>query len=242
MTMSDEPSIDSSFDMRSDAEGKDPDSRSKTLRRYHQLLWSKNLPGGARFDLSTEASGVYLLHESSLGRFLLSSDTVIRTFRRTRRMSHIINQISEAEQEAFSRLGYSIGGMMIFPGRRVNGKWTINQARGMNSKIEDRFDLTLECIRRHYLGEISPLSEVLDRYSSFFALFGNFKGYSEFFLLQDLVSPNFTSIRFFADFDDFVSSPFPQSLEAYAAYRSSTIDFVKARNARIDEYSTQNLA
>ena len=240
--MSDEPSIDSSFDMRSDAEGKDPDSRSKTLRRYHQLLWSKNLPGGARFDLSTEASGVYLLHESSLGRFLLSSDTVIRTFRRTRRMSHIINQISEAEQEAFSRLGYSIGGMMIFPGRRVNGKWTINQARGMNSKIEDRFDLTLECIRRHYLGEISPLSEVLDRYSSFFALFGNFKGYSEFFLLQDLVSPNFTSIRFFADFDDFVSSPFPQSLEAYAAYRSSTIDFVKARNARIDEYSTQNLA
>ena len=36
--------IDSTFDFRSDTPpGKDPDARSPTLRRYHQLLWSKPL-------------------------------------------------------------------------------------------------------------------------------------------------------------------------------------------------------
>ena len=39
--------IDANFDMRSDANGRDPDESSKTLRRYHQLLWSKPLPNGA---------------------------------------------------------------------------------------------------------------------------------------------------------------------------------------------------
>ena len=35
------PVIDTTFDVRSDAGGMDPDSHSKTLRRYHQLLWRK---------------------------------------------------------------------------------------------------------------------------------------------------------------------------------------------------------
>ena len=44
--------IDITFDFRRDTpEGKDPDTYSKTLRRYHQLLWSKRLPGGELFDL-----------------------------------------------------------------------------------------------------------------------------------------------------------------------------------------------
>ena len=44
--------IDITFDFRSDTPpGKDPDARSPTLRRYHQLLWSKPLPSGAPFEL-----------------------------------------------------------------------------------------------------------------------------------------------------------------------------------------------
>ena len=62
---------------------------------------------------------------------------------------------------------------------------TINGARGVNGKIKDRFDLTLECIRRHYTSEKSPLSDTLQRYSPFFNLFENFQGYVDFFLLQD---------------------------------------------------------
>ncbi len=36
--------IDTTIDVRTDAQGKDPDQSSPTLRRYHQLLWSKPLP------------------------------------------------------------------------------------------------------------------------------------------------------------------------------------------------------
>ena len=39
--------IDTSFDFRTDASGKDPDAYSPTLRQYHRLLWSKPLPSGA---------------------------------------------------------------------------------------------------------------------------------------------------------------------------------------------------
>lgn len=38
--------IDTSFDLRTDASG-DADTYSPTMRRYHRLLWSKRLPGGA---------------------------------------------------------------------------------------------------------------------------------------------------------------------------------------------------
>ena len=38
--------IDTSFDVRTDSRGKDPDTWSPTLCRYHQLLWSKPLPSG----------------------------------------------------------------------------------------------------------------------------------------------------------------------------------------------------
>ena len=48
--------IDISFNVFSDTpEGKDPDSYSPTLRKYHQILWSKPLPNGKEFllDLDT---------------------------------------------------------------------------------------------------------------------------------------------------------------------------------------------
>jgi hypothetical protein len=85
-------------------------------------------------------------------------------------MAHIMGRIPAAEHETFNRLGYTIGGMMVFPGNKVGGARTINGERGCNSLIDDRFDLTVECIRRHYLGEPSPLSDALARYPDFFAL------------------------------------------------------------------------
>lgn len=69
----------------------------------------------------------------------------------------------------------------------VDGKQTINGRRGTHHQIKDRFDLTLECIRRHYTGEGSPLADTLDRYTGFFALFQDFAGYVNFFFLSDLV-------------------------------------------------------
>jgi hypothetical protein len=226
--------IDIDFDFRSDTPpGKDPDTHSPTLRRYHQLLWSKPLPRGAMFELDITTPGVYLHHLSTLGEFGLSSDAVIPTFRREPRLAPVLRQIPEAEREAFHRIGYTIGGMMVFPGERVGGKMTINGARGFHPRIKDRFDLTLECIRRHYLGEPSPLGATLARYADFFALFRGFAGYVDFFHLQDLVDDATAEIKFFMPFDDFSGAPVPESLDAYIAYRTRATEFIESRNQRI---------
>ena len=141
--------------------------------------------------------------------------------------------ISVEELEAFNAVGYTIGGMMIFPGDQVDRKWTINQARGCTKRIGDRFDLTLECIRRHYSNVVSPLSKVLSRYSRFFDLFHNFRCYVEFFLLQDLVVDDCSAVKVSAPFDDFKGSPIPDSIEEYLAYKRDAIEFIEARNQRI---------
>ena len=81
--------IDTSFDFRTDAGGKDPDTYSPTLRTYHRLLWSKPLPSGLSFDLDDTVLGTYLHHRSELGEFFLSSDSVIPSFTRWISMKHI---------------------------------------------------------------------------------------------------------------------------------------------------------
>lgn len=131
------------------------------------------------------------------------------------------------------RVGYTIGGMMLFPANRVGRSMTINSARGFHPRIKDRFDLTVECIRRHYLDQWSPLSGVLGRYSDFFHLFGDLRGYVEFFLLEDLVTEDGAAVKFFAPFKDFSTSPLPESLDAYRAYQHHAVGFIEARNRRI---------
>ncbi len=226
--------IDITFDFRSDTPpGKDPDVFSPTLSRYHKLLWSKPLPSGVVFELDVTASPFYLHHRSEVGEVWLSSDAVIPTFTREGRISHIINQIPAEKSDEFNRICYTIGGMMVFPGNRIGRKMTINGARGFHPRIKDRFDLTVECIRRHYRDERSPLSDTLARDADFFGLFGDFKGYVAFFLLQDLVTEDCSAVRFFSPFGDFNTSPLPGSMDAYRVYRQLAVAFIEARNRRI---------
>lgn len=221
--------IDIAFDFRSDTPaGGDPDVASPTLRRYHKTLWSKRLPGGAHFDLSDSRTDCYLYHQSAVGEFFLASDTVIPSFRKVPQIKALI---PEDEMAAFNTVGYTIGGMMVFPSNRVDGKMTINGARGFHPRIKDRFDLTLECIRRHYVGEASPLSGPLCRYSEFFMLFGDFRGYVEFFLLQDLVVGN--EVKLSKPNDNFRTTPVPRDAHEYRAYRDDAVAFINARNRRI---------
>ena len=225
--------IDTAFDFRSDTPSEaDPDSASPTLRRFHKVLWSKALPCGAGFELVDTTPGIYLHHRSPLGEFRLSSDTVIPTFRKEKSIAHIVSADSEGLAE-FMRIGYTIGAMMLFPGNQVDRRMTINAARGCHPRIKDRFDLTVECIRRHYVGEESPLSATLARYDDFFRLFRDFHGYVEYFLLQDLVTDDFAAVKFHLAFDGFESWPVPKTTEEYAAYRGRAIGFIEARNRRI---------
>ena len=226
--------IDTEFDVYSDTPpGKDPDAYSQTLRRYHQSLWGKDLPSGQVFNLSMDAPNTYLYHHSEKGEFALSSDALAHTYRDTKAISSVISQIPEQTLDDFFRICSTIGAYVIFPSKRIDGKVTINGARGFYSKIKGRFDLTLECVRRHYSKEPSPMSEVLERYASFFDLFESFQGYTSFFLFEDLVSANTDQVKFFLPFDDFATSPLPQDPEAYMRYRDGLIEFVSARNDRI---------
>lgn len=231
-------SIDTAFDFYSDTpEGRDPDTYSPTLRKYHQCLWSKLLPNGNALQLLIDRPGSYLHHESSLGEFALSSDSIGHTYRYIKAAAPIIRQLESEELDQFFRTCSTIGAYIVFPSRRIAGKATINGARGLSSKIKDRFDLTLECIRCHYLGISSPLSEALARYDSFFNLFGDFVGYVEFFLLQDIVSSNRNSVNFFLPFNGFEASPLPTGVDQYRLYKAGVTSFVTARNRRI---SAQN--
>ena len=223
--------IDTTFNMFSDTpKGCDPDQKSPTLRRYHRLLWSRPLPSGFIFKLDEN-----LCHSSPLGQFSLSSDAITHSYKSHRRTAHIIAQLEREERDALFSSGSTIGSYIVFPSNRVNGKATINGARGMNAKIGDRFDLTLECIRRHYSNELSPLSEAVGRYADFFQLFVNFEGYVDFFLLGDLIESN-GSVKFYLPFNDFRNSPFPNDLNEYREYWQGVLNFIAERNQRIERF------
>jgi hypothetical protein len=231
--------IDVTFDTRSDSRGKDPDSASKTLKQYHKLLWSKHLPNGKMFSLDDKHRYSYLYHNSELGEYFLTSDGIIHTYSRWRNTQHIIKQVPRDEMKSFLDIACTVGGYLLFPGNKINNQYTMNQARGINKKINDRIDLTLECIRLYYQNETSPLFEVIKRYGDFFALFVDFKGYCEFFLLQDLVNEDYSKVNFFLPFYGFISNPIPRDLEEYNEYKKNKIEFIKKRNQRIDDYNKQ---
>ena len=230
-------SIDTTFNFYSDSGGKDPDSHSPTLKKYHKLLWAKPLPNGKVFSLSDTESDSYLTYISEQEKISLSSDSISNSYRDKKALSSIVQDLSK-EVEEFRNLGSTIGGYILFPSKKIDGKMTINGARGFNQKIADRFDLTLECIRLHYLGMSNPLQEVLTQNAAFFKLFESFAGFVDFFLLQDLVDVNYESINFFTPIKQmFESLPLPASKEDYLQYMKSSTSFTAKRNERIKQWS-----
>jgi len=229
--------IDIAFNVYSDSGGKDPDSHSPTLKKYHKLLWTKPLPNGEIFTLTNTDSNSYLTYISAKETISLSSDSISNSYRDKKALLSIIQYISK-EVEEFRNLGSTIGGYILFPNKKIDGKMTINGARGFNQKIADRFDLTLECVRLHYQGMSNPLQEVLTQNAAFFKLFESFAGYVDFFLLQDLVDVNYESIYFFTPIKKmFESSPLPASKEEYLQYMESSTSFTAKRNERIKAWS-----
>ncbi len=227
--------IDINFNFYSDTpKGKDPDSYSSTLRSYHRILWSRELPNGSLFKLD-ETIPMRLHHKSKLGEFVLSSDSIAHTYSNIKSTTDIVKKIDAEELEKFVSLCSTIGGYIIFPSERINNQMTINGARGVNKKIRDRFDLTLECIRKYYKNEDSPLNETFERYKQFFNLFESFKGYVDFFLLQDLVTSDYLSIKYFVPFESFENYPLPNDIEEYKQYKYNLSDFVSSRSQRMKD-------
>ncbi|MBQ9484886.1 hypothetical protein IJU85_02165 [Candidatus Saccharibacteria bacterium] len=237
--------IDVDFDFTNDAPGywdgfwgnsnlgmskMDPDSGSRTLQRYQQVLWSRELPNGEKMDLKIGDGADYLTWKD----FRFGSDSIIASFRYEKcrgLLEQVMKKVPDYKRfvEEFLRKTYTIGGEIIFP-KHAN---SINQARGCNKSICDRFDLTLECIRRFYAGEDSPLGEVLKSDKKFFDLFVGFRGYVDFFLLQDLVSDDYKEVKFWTDWRGFDENPIPKDADEYLQFIENELEFVSKRNSRI---------
>lgn len=221
--------IDISFDVQSDSHGKDPDSASETLKTYHQLLWSKQLPNGESFDL-IKGKGYYLKWKD----FYLGSDSITVSFLNGRKpIKDLETQIPNFEEfkRDYWHETYTIGGSIIFP----QNSWSMNRARGCHPRICDRWDLTLECIKRFYNQEPSPLDKALYKSESFFRLFIDFKGYVDFFLLQDCVDDNY-NVKLWLNTALFETMPLPKTIDIYLKWIESQRNFVKQRGLRINDY------
>lgn len=210
--------------------GADPDAVSKTLQIYHQLLWSKPLPNGEHMNLVSGKGSNYLTWKN----FRFGSDSILASFRYVRyreMLEEVSKTIPKYKEfiESFIHKTYTIGGSIIFPKEN-----SINRARGVNPFIKDRWDLTLECIRKYYKNEDSPLYETLVMNKEFFDLFVDFKGYVDFFFLQDCVSEDYKTVIFWIGDGDLSKNPMPKSVDEYLLWIDKQLDFVSKRNKRIE--------
>lgn len=212
---------------------KDPDSCSPTLKSYHQQLWSKELPNGETMELGADDPYSYLRWKD----FRLSSDTIIISMIHWNNKK-MIDQISErlGDYKAFYvdliHKAYTIGGTILFP----QHSGSINQSKGCNRIISDRWDLTMECIRRFYQGQESPLYKTLIKDKAFFDLFVDFKGYVDFFFLKDCVSDDYSSVDIWCGDASFEGSGLPKTLDDYFTFIEKELEFLDKRNQRIHEY------
>lgn len=208
----------------------DPDCASKTLQKYHSQLWSKRLPNGQQMTLSIGSGSTYLTWD----KFRFGSDSILASFRYKRNrkfLEKVANTIPDYHSliENFLRKSYTIGGTIIFP--KDN---SFNCARGCNSSIKDRWDLSLECIRRYYNNEQSPLYDNLLKNKEFFDLFVDFKGYVDFFFLQDCVTEDYSAVVKWIEHADYTDSPLPKTVEEYLQWINQQLEFVEKRNKRIE--------
>ena len=213
--------------------GSDPDTHSQSLRRFHRRLWSRELPNGQRMELSEGYGNDYLVWNGM--RF--ASDSVTTGFRYERCRSLIEDVAGSMDDyrgwmESIIRKTYTIGGSIIFP-KHAN---SINQCRGRSPHIRDRWDLTLECIRHFYNGEESPLAHCLEQDREFFDLFVDFRGYVDFFLLQDCVSADYSEVKLWIDTPLFCRDPFPRDRDEYLLWIQRNLEFVEKRNRRIEAF------
>ena len=208
---------------------KDPDCMSLSLMTDQMRLYRRKLPNGEFFDLER---GFYK-------RFVwkgieFSSDSVINNLRH--KGYDIAEEMAKRPDyrekvEDYLHEGYTIGGEIIWP-----VKDSINQARGRIKSISDRMDLTLYCIQAYYQkkrtlpeSELNTFLDCIWKNGWFFDLFVDFKGYIDFFFLNDLVEDYETVLWI-----DYTGKP--RTERDYNLFCDRMMDFLRKRNRRISEF------
>ena len=206
----------------------------KDIKNY---CGQKKLPNNDIMKLE-EGYGANYLHWKD---FRFGSDSIINMYihHKNDYMHNLLKEVKkeiidyDSFVEEYLRKGYTIGGEIIFPKK---GGFSINSKRGINKQIKDRFDLTIECIRRYYNNEYSPLTETFNMNKDFFDLFEDFKGYIDYFLLQDIVSEDYSKVKFFIEFDNFNRNPYPLDVKEWFELYNKQMEFLSKRNKRILQY------
>ena len=180
----------------------DPDSFSEILYDFFAELWNLN---NSAFNVKKIWNGSsWELVGAEDYSLRLGTDSIMSIYWHRFDMREFISELIKSKNNDFKmfireylKKSNTIGGFVLFP-RHIQ---SINQRRGTNSLIGDRFDLTLECIRRYY--EETEKSEKYNNYNplfgglnadyikedkAFFDLFGKgkagFEKYTEFFWLN----------------------------------------------------------
>lgn len=129
----------------------------------------------------------------------------------------------------------TIGGFILFPRKPMS----INGKRGLNSQIGDRFDLTLECIRRYYTKSSldNPLYDVLWQNKEFFDMFKSFENYAKFFCLDEswIKDGHVLNLMDNKELDtyDFTKKPLPTNSTEWWRFYGNIMDRLDARNEQI---------
>lgn len=222
----------------------DPDNKSQTLKFDQYALYRRQLPNGEFFDLRLLLNTYKLVWNGNE----FGNDSIIVSFRRkdedadkkSEDLFDVTDWYAQRDDyrqwvERYLRESYSIGGEIIFPTTN-----SMNQARGTNPGIADRFDLTLECIKHYYEGtetgeySLDNLVDAVKRNSWFFDKFVDFKGYVDFFLLQDAVDEDYNVKRFLSHIGR------PDTVEEYQTFMDNQIEFLRKRNKRIYELELED--
>ena len=180
----------------------DPDQKSKKLYRLHEFLCNLQ---GLKVSIPKDNNCELVIDDKNIR---LSSDSIMSIYWHWsgkrypyKQMQEIIESISSELQKenennkhdnhfkefikSYLQKANTIGGFVVFPKHYLP---TVNTDRGRSGKIRDRFDLTLECIRRYYNNEESPLFDILKKDEDFFDLFrkgkSGFENYAKFFCLN----------------------------------------------------------
>lgn len=224
---------------------KDPDGVNPHLREAHRLLWSKAPRDGQVIGLSASRWSDYLRVTSTDDGWTLGSDNFATIhFNALRGFADALDGAVDGHLCQLC----TIGGYIVFPNQlaqqrptitnRTARRWSINQDRGMDGRISDRFDLTLEAIRLFYEGIVhrdeNPIGDVLEAYRWWFDLFGRgadgFLAYADFFFLTPMLDDS-GRVKPFGSLALAFDHALPRDDEAaYRAYIGDQLAFVGRRN------------
>lgn len=109
--------------------------------------------------------------------------------------------------------------------------------RGFSRRIMDRFDLALDCICSFYDDVPSPLTWVLESDRAWFDHFVDFRGFVDFFLLNDWVNSSYEVID-----QPKTGTVLPQTVEELEAWLFRMEELTDARCRRIEESVSSRLA